>query len=312
METAEILKKLYFKQWVIGLAQANIGDIIRSKSFRQDITWLPVESRTHFYADPFILDSDDDMIKILFEDFSIDENYGNISIMTLDRNLNEVSRKVLLDTGSHISFPFIFSENGKTMVFPEAARTGKVSCYEFDSSRETLRFVNDLVKIPLYDPAILKKDGKYWLFGSIFENRADYRLYIFYSDSLTGPYVPHPANPVRSGLDATRAAGNFINVDGIIYRPTQNCSNKYGESITVNRILKLDEHEFAEDFHMKISIDENNRQNNNIHTIHTLNFCNDLVVVDGMKWIFSLSDQWKNFRRNRRLLKQSEIAAKPF
>jgi hypothetical protein len=252
------------------------------------------------------------MIRILFEDFSIDDNYGNISIITLDKGLNEISRKVLLDTGSHISFPFIFRENGKTMVIPEAARSGCVSCYEFDGAAGTLRFVNDLVKMPLYDPAILKKDGKYWLFGSIFENRADYRLFIFYSDSLTGPYETHPANPVKSGLDATRAAGNFINVDGNVYRPTQNCSNKYGESITINRIVRLDEQEFSEDFHMKISIDEKNRQHNNIRTIHTLNFYNDLVVVDGMKWIFSLSDQWKNFRRNRRLLKQSEMMVNPF
>ena len=66
----------------------------------------------------------------------------------------------------------------------------------------------------------------------------------------------------------------------------------------------LDEFFFSEEPYMTISISKRNMQENNIHTIHTLNFMGDVIVVDGMKWTFSLKEQWKNFRRNRRLLSE--------
>ena len=310
MDTTEIFKKFFFKQWVIGLCRGDVKDIIRTKTFSQNITWLPVDSRTHFYADPFLINSGNGMIDILFEDFSIEDNYGNISLMTLDKDLKETDRKILLDTKSHLSFPFVYSENNRTFVFPESSRKGNLSCYEFDPIKQSLTFVKVIADLPLYDSAILKMDGKYWLFGTLYENRTDYKLHIFYSDNLLGPYVAVPGNPVKSGLDGNRAAGNFIEVDGRIYRPTQNCSNKYGESITINCITRLDEAGFTEEPYMNITINDKNRRQENIQTIHTLNFYNDLIVVDGMKWTFSLKEQWRNFRRNRRLLQQSELIRK--
>jgi hypothetical protein len=309
MDRSEYFKKLYFKQWVIGLSQGNIGDIIRTKTFKQDIKWLPLDVKTRFYADPFPLSTANGELSIIFEDFSINENYGNISVMTLDKNLDPTKQKVLIDTKIHMSFPFIFREDNRIFVFPESARKGNVSCYEYDSQRLELSFVTEILRMPLYDPAILKWDGKYWLFGSIFEKRSDYKLHVFHSEKLHGPYMPLPGNPVRSGIDAVRAAGNFIVVDGNIYRPTQNCGKEYGESITINRITNLDENNFTEAPYMEIKIDKKNLHQNNIHTIHTLNVADDLIVVDGQKWTFSLSEQWKNFRRNRRLLKESSTIA---
>jgi hypothetical protein len=116
-------------------------------------------------------------------------------------------------------------------------------------------------------------------------------------------YTPLRSNPVKKGLNGNRAAGNFINVDGVIYRPTQNCSGMYGESITINRIKVLTENLFSEEPYMTIRINEVNRTEHNIHTIHTINSFNGLIVVDGMKWTFSPKDQWDNFKRNRRLVK---------
>lgn len=305
MEKSDYIKKLYFKQWILGLARGDIREMIRTRNLRQDFKWIQPPSADHFYADPFILKGSNDEILILFEDFLIDENYGNISLMTLDRNFNIIDIKVLLDTGSHLSFPFIFSEAGRFYVFPESVRSGKLSCYQFDPVKKTLLHTGDIMDARLYDPAILRFEDKYWLFGSVFERRRDYKLQIFVSESLTGPYLPHSGNPVRSGLDGIRAAGDFIEVDGDIFRPAQNCASEYGESMTLNRITALTEKRYSEEPYMTIKVSRKNLQENNIHNIHTLNFCDDLIVIDGMKWTFSLKEQWKNFRRNRRLYRQS-------
>jgi hypothetical protein len=269
------------------------------------INWLPIRSIDTYYADPFLLFSKDENLKILLEDFSFDENYGKISLMTLDRSFKQVNCKILLDTKNHISYPFIFTENNKTYIFPEAGRSGKLSCYEYDPLNESINFLQDIVDLPLCDSSILKQNGKYWIFGTLSEIEADtkritdYKLYVFFSDRLLGPYVPHPGNPIKSGLNGTRQAGNFIEVDGIIYRPTQNCERLYGESITINKVTELNEINVVEEPYMTICINKKNRYNYGMHTIHTINVMNDIVVVDGKRWTFSPLIQLKSYLRNR-------------
>ncbi len=302
-EKKEIFNKLYVKQWVIGLIHADIREIIRTKTFTQDITWIPLKIIDRFYGDPFLLRSEEENLDIIFEDFSFDENYGNISVMTLDKNFKKINQKVLLDTKSHLSYPFIFKENNKIYLFPESSRNGELSCYAYDPVQKSLRFMKSIIKMPLLDSTIVKIDGIYWIFGTLKEKPSGYSLYLFKSDNLLGPYVPHPANPVKSGYNGTRSAGSFINVDENLYRPTQNCQNAYGESISINIIKRLDEHFFEEEPYMDITIDKKNRDVHGIHTIHTINAIDGLIAVDGMKWTFSLANQFRNFLRNRKHLR---------
>jgi hypothetical protein len=300
------IEKFFFKKWIIGIFRGNIKDIIRSKTFDPDINWLFIRSIDTYYADPFLLIPKDENFQILLEDFSLDKGYGKISLTTLDKSFKQVNHKILLDTKSHISYPFVFSENNKTYIFPEAGRSGKLSCYEYDRVNETIDFLQDIVDLPLCDSSILKRDGKYWIFGTLSEINTDtdkitdYKLCVFFSDSLLGPYVPHPGNPVNRGLDGTRSAGNFIEVEGIIYRPTQNCEKQYGESITINKVTELNEINVVEEPYMTISINRRNRSNYGMHTIHTINAIDDIIVVDGNRWTFSPVIQLKFFLRSRR------------
>jgi hypothetical protein len=87
---------------------------------------LLFKSFDKFYADPFLLSSKDGNFKIIFEDYTFDDDYGKISLMTLDKSFRQVNHKILLDTKSHLSYPFVFTENNKTYVFPEAGKSGKL------------------------------------------------------------------------------------------------------------------------------------------------------------------------------------------
>ena len=302
---SKYIEKLFFKKWIIGIFRADIKDIIRSKSFDPDIKWLPIKLIDSYYADPFLISSKEGTFKILLEDFSFNKNYGKISLMTLDARFKQVDFKLLLDTKSHLSYPFAYTENNRTYIFPEAGQSGKLSCYEYDPVNETIHFVMDILDLPLRDSTIIKRDGKYWIFGTLSENGTDYKLYVFFSDNLLGPYVSHPGNPIKSGLDGNRPAGNFIVIDRIIYRPTQNCQTVYGESMTINKVTELNEHNVVEEPYMTIKINKNNRFNFGMHTIHTINVMNDIIVVDGIKWTFSPIIQLQYFLKNRIKARQS-------
>ena len=296
------IDKFFVKGWTIGLCRANMTDIIRTKKFNPDITWLPVKSYDNFYADSFLFKTNDGNYNILFEDFNFNEYYGKISLITLDKRFKPVHHKTVLDTKKHASYPFIFKENNKLYVFPELSTDGKLCCYEFDPVSKSLSFIKEIIGIPILDPTILKYQDKYWLFGTHRGDDSDKKLYIYMADSLLGPYISHPQNPVKNNIRSSRPAGNFIEVDGIIYRPSQNSEIQYGQSITINRIRLLDENNFIEEPYFTVRINKTNKNNAGISSMHTINAVDDIISVDGEIITFSPLMKIKHYISKRAYL----------
>lgn len=298
------IKKLYEKfcirQWTLGFFRGSMEDIIRSKSFDPNIQWLSIEPFHRFFADPFFYGKEKADLYLMVEEFDINKGYGKISLLTFNEPLKLKSAKILLDTGSHLSYPFIFKENGRVYVFPEAGKSGRLSCYEYDFEAQKLIFLQTIIDLPVMDPTILKYNGKYWVFGTSAGVNARKQLFIFFADNILGPYKPHSKNPVTDSLNGSRPAGQFIDVDGTVYRPAQNCSNRYGESITINKVNWLDEFNYEEEPYMLISINKKNKRNAGIHSIHTINACGDMVVVDGeMRAFYPFSKLKYRFKKNK-------------
>jgi hypothetical protein len=294
--------KLYYQKWIIGISKENLTDIIRNRKFDPDIHWLFRKSYNKIYGDPFFIRSKDGKIEIVMEVLQFEGDYGRLALLTLDEEFRIDKLKILLDTKSHLSYPFVFKEDGRYFIFPESSKNGRLSCYEYDPVTERLAFLQDILEYPLLDSTIIKKNGTYWIFGVIADDNAVYQEHVFYSDNLLGPYVNHPANPVKRGLDGTRSAGSFIEVDGTIYRPAQNCQKEYGDSITIYEITELNENRVAEEPYMNIEINRRNHHNNGIFKVHTINYINDLIVVDGKNWSFSPFRQLANYLQKKILL----------
>jgi hypothetical protein len=287
--------KLFLKQWGIGFLKGNIADIIRNKNSELSFEWMTLEDKTISHADPFIFKTDDGRVNILFESVSSYSLNGKISLMVCNDLLDPVLEKVVLDTNAHLSYPCVFKENGKIYVFPESAFSGTLCCYEFDPIKRSFTNKKEIIQLPLLDSTILKYENKYWLFATMLGETFNSDLHIFYSDSLSGPYKAHEGNPVKKQLNGARPAGNFIEVDGAIYRPAQNCSNYYGESITINKINTLTTTGFEEEEYMIIEPNKNDEFN---YGIHTINAVDDIIIVDGQKGYFEpvrqLSRKLKN------------------
>lgn len=275
--------KLYLKQWGLGFLKGNIADIIRQKQTDLTFDWMPLEHQGISHADPFIFRTDDGNLNVLFESVSSYTLDGKISLMVCNSDLDPVLQKVVLDTNDHLSYPFVYRENGSIYIFPENAFSGGLYCYEFDQAKRSFINRKKILDIPVIDPTILKRDNKYWLFCTLLGDNLHSDLHIFYSDSLFGPYIPHQGNPVRQDMNGSRPAGNFITVDGEVYRPAQNCRNYYGESITINKLTTLSTTEFSEEEYMIIRANPGDEFN---YGIHTLNVVDDVIIVDGQKSYF--------------------------
>jgi len=299
--------RFFVKQWIVGIGRGDIRNMIRNKTFNCDITWLPVKDPRREFADPFILSSDKGLYHLIIEDYSMDDHYGKVALLIVNDRYEVQEHKILLDTRSHLSYPFVFKENGNVYVFPESADNGNLSCYLYNPETRSLGFVKHIINMPLLDSNIIKHKNKYWIFGITREkdNNENYELQCFYSDDLLGPYTPHPANPLANGMDGVRSAGNIMEIDGVLYSPTQNCKEQYGKSISINKITRLNETSYTSEFHMNISIDKNNKYNRGIKTIHTINVHDELIVVDGIKWTFAPFAQHKKLIAAKAHLKKS-------
>src|SRR6478736_1851703 len=99
----KITDKMFRKQWNIGLAKIDVIDIIKNKKYDPDYKWLAINAPHRFFADPFIFKTPEGKINVIYEDYSIDDQYGKISVTSVDSNFRPVFSKQVLDTRSHLS-----------------------------------------------------------------------------------------------------------------------------------------------------------------------------------------------------------------
>ncbi len=284
---SKYLSKLFIQQWVIGVGECRLEEILGQKKFDPVIKWMDIPSADRFVADPFLVQTENGGYRVLFEDYTFSSGYGHIAQIDVEQHLSINNCKKILDTNSHLSYPFVFRENGRTYVFPEAAQSGKLDCYEYHEERGDLEWVKVLVNQPLLDSTILKRDGRYWLFCTRLGPGEDRQLNLFSSDRLLGDYTPHPLNPVKDDLSGSRPAGAIIEYKGELYRPAQDSRFTYGGSMVINKITRLDEQGFEEELFMRLSPGEKSGKKAGIRGMHTLNIAGQMLVTDGTRWRFS-------------------------
>lgn len=305
---SKYLSKLFIQQWVIGVGKCSPGDILESRVFDPEISWLDVGTADRFIADPFLVKAADGQYRILFEDYTFSTGYGHIAELEVTDRLSLKKSKKILDTGSHLSYPFIFRENGRIYIFPEAAQSGKLTCYEYHAETSSMEMVKVILEQPLLDSTIIKKDGRYWLFCTRLGQGEDRQLHLYSSDQLLGDYKPHPMNPVKEDINGSRPAGALIAYKGEWFRPAQDSRYTYGGGMVINKIVRLDEQEFAEEFYMRISPGIYSGRKAGIRGMHTINFSDELLVTDGTRWRFApivkLRQLMMKFSHNNKQVKE--------
>ncbi len=299
------LSKFYFKQWTIGIAEESIHNIIRNKKQQIDFKWLMTGNKMQSYADPFVtFNPQNNEVVILAEQFTTGQFNGKIAAINYTKEQGFAEAVTIISNGSHLSYPLVYSENGKSYIIAENAYNHQLNAYEYNPETKEVGKNVVISDKPLIDATILKKDGKYWLFASMLGEGVFDELDIYMSDSLLGPYEPHQLNPVKKNLNGSRPAGSFIEVDGAIYRPSQNCKAYYGHSITIHKLSKLSLTEFEEEEYMQIDADKYQEFNLGVHTI---NGTGNYLVVDAQKGHFQPIQQIIRFFRKILLKAKTKV-----
>lgn len=251
------------------------------------IHWLK-PSKSDYFADPFVISNDKDTY-LFFEWFSNKNGKADLAVAKKSENF-EVYHKIT-EFPEHRSYPFIFEYQGVIYCIPEANKTNKVSLYKFENDK--LVFDCDILDGRFVDTTLHHhSDGKWYLFTTP-QTQGHTHLLIFVADDLRGPYRPHFNNPVKVDCSNSRMAGKIQNIDGEWVRPAQNSTRHYGESITLNKIIQLNEYQYIEETIKEIKPDPKWTYNKGTHTI---NSDGTMTVFDAKRFTFT----WRGFMQQWR------------
>lgn len=202
-----------------------------------------------FWADPFLACIGSRRL-LYFEELPFSTGRGHISVLELDEHGHPKGRaRPVLKLDCHLSYPFVWQENGETFLVPESAERRQVTLYRLEDSGE--RCVPDCILIDgerLADASLVRWEGRYWMFACRAEPDAamDDVLHVYWATDLRGPWVPHRLNPVKIDTRSSRPAGAPWVSGGQLFRPAQDCADTYGSAVRCMRISVLTPEKFEE------------------------------------------------------------------
>jgi hypothetical protein len=234
-----------------------------------------------FWADPFPL-SKDGKNYIFVEELFYKKNVGHISLIELSNDGKPQAINSVIEKPYHISFPFVFKAGYDYLMVPETSANKSIDIYKCTSFPHKWEFVKSLMKdLRAVDTVLFYYVNKWWLFTTIDEtdglSGGSTELFLFFNDDLfSDSWKSHPQNPIITDVRISRPAGRIFIQDGKIYRPSQDCSGRYGRAINIRQILALSETEYNETPVYRITPDWDKK----IKGTHTYNFDNNFVVAD--------------------------------
>lgn len=281
-QRGSLLERVSREEWNIGVVPQSISDIAR-RGLTQRVRWLPPMHPWYGLADPACSIASDGSRILYAERLNYWTGRGEIwsAYVSANDDLASAEFHPWATADVHLSYPFPFEADGERYVTMECAESGGLNLWRYsERTWQPLRVLNR----PAIDATIWHGDG-WWLFCTFADDQPDLNLHIFHADTVTGPWLPHPGNPVKSDLASSRPAGPLFVSDGHLYRPSQDCTQSYGSAIVINKIDQLNRHEFREHPARRLV-----PLADYPHGLHTLCPAGDSTIIDGKRWGFRAID----------------------
>ncbi len=271
---------IYDQNWNIGFCNLTPEEFISSKHLAE-IRWLKHPYRDRWFADPFILKVTQDEIVVLAEECPIANPKGIICELIVDKMTMKLKeRHVLLELDSHLSYPFIVEDKEHIYVYPENGYSGVWKRYEYDGINHCLKDPVTILSESIADASILHEGVSTYVIATKFPQTQE-NAYLYKMDDR-GVYRQIGDVAISKGL-ISRPGGAWIKYDGKLYRPAQDCSIRYGGALAIKEV-ELEGNVYKE----KIAFTLNPNDKKYRLGLHTINFKDNLCVIDGCSYLYPL------------------------
>jgi hypothetical protein len=273
-----VKSRFYFNQWslLFYVSETNTPELNLTKFKRI----IPPKDR--FWADPFLYKKNG-RYYLFIEELVYKKKLGELAVMEIDEQGNYTKPKTILSKNYHLSYPFLFEEDGVLFMIPETSNNKDIQLYVCTDFPLKWELVTTLMNnVEAVDTTIHKQDGLYWMFTNIRQHKGGSKhseLFLFTSDELASSHwKPHPNNPIISDVKQSRPAGNLFTHNGKLIRPAQNCSHYYGYGMNFCEIESLNTCEYRQQIIQTL----NPKWKKEILATHTFNYLDKISISDAL------------------------------
>lgn len=275
--------------WNIGFCEQTPDNLIQQKKLNK-VQWLKHNYKDGWFADPFIYKVTDNEIIVFVEECNLfGYPKGIICELVVDRKtISLKERHVMLELGTHLSYPAIIRHKGKVYVYPENGQSGKLNIYEYDETHHKLINPICILDEAVADASIIEQGGKYIMVATKYPDTQE-KAYLYHSKSLFGPFEEISAIPFQSSRSCSRPGGNWIHINDGLFRPAQDCSKRYGGALSIMSIQKA-----GDSLVESLVFQEHPQSFCYSKGLHTLNFCDGICVIDGYGYLYQFAGRILN------------------
>lgn len=176
-------------------------------------------------ADPLVYE-DEDSAWLFVEAFDVKEGYGKLAVLPFDDGAFG-DFELILDSGSHLSYPFVFNHGGKRYMIPESSAAAEMALYVADDFPFGWRKLATLLEGPYVDTSVYGDTaGRVWGCSYHVEAREFIR---FTLDMDSFALTVEKRTYDSDGL--LRPGGRVFRENAERFFPTQNNRYFYGQSL---------------------------------------------------------------------------------
>lgn len=185
-----------------------------------------VENPHGFWLADSIVYEDDDGAWLFVEAFDVKEGYGKLAVLPFDDGAFG-DFELMLDSGSHLSYPFVFNHGGKRYMIPESSAAAEMALYVADDFPFGWRKLATLLEGPYVDTSVYgDAAGRVWGYSYQVEAREFIR---FTLDMDSFALTVEKRTYDSDGL--LRPGGRVFRENAELFFPTQNNRYFYGQSL---------------------------------------------------------------------------------
>ena len=263
--------------------------------YKLDIIGLWKPKPVLFQADSFLFVKDEELF--LFYELQHWDDPGCIAMIKTKDLKTWTKPQIVLQQPFHLSFPYVFKDNGTVYMIPESQESDSIRLYKANDNLTTFTYVRTLLQqerkegihYNYNDSHIYYQEGKYYLFTSYQKNWMYYQELYMTDDLLKGSFKLHPSSPICVSNEYGRNGGSLIQYGDKLLRVTQDCHENYGDNISLMEITHMDEQNYQEQLFMRNVFPQNTIFIDGGHQLNIVKFNGKYIYATDYKvnkWVW--------------------------
>lgn len=265
------------------------------KSVDNDLYAIAEMPDDQWCADPFVYEVNGHHY-IFVEQYLKNKLKGCIGYFEFIKGI-PVNKGIIIENSYHMSYPNVFEYDRRYYMIPETSANSTVDLYIADHFPDKWHKVKSLIMGEKYvDSTVYQNNGQYYLFS--YSMSKGYELHIFELDMEK--QAVRLLSKKRYSKNVARPGGRLFVENGMVMRPAQDCSRKYGEALIIYQVDDINkngdylEHEVKRIESSTLGIDILPDR------IHHITADDNYIAVDVYKEKIDLLHAFKIFIRSKR------------